>query len=74
MIWVLETRIFESDQSELQSVVPTLYVGKICGNCILNAKICIEYAEIAKKCFHNGRSLTDRSSLLKTPKTRETKT
>ena len=25
-------------------------------------------------CFYNGRSLTDRSSLLKTPKTRETKT
>ena len=24
-------------------------------------------------CFYNGRSLTDRSSLLKTPKTRETK-
>ena len=38
MIWVLETRIFESDQNELQSVVPTLYVVKICGNCILNAK------------------------------------
>ena len=38
MIWVLETRIFESDQSELQSVVPTLYVVKVCGNCILNAK------------------------------------
>ena len=38
MILVLETRIFESDQSELQSVVPTLYVVKIGGNCILNAK------------------------------------
>ena len=38
MIWVLETRIFESDQNEFQSVVPTLYVVKICGNCILNAK------------------------------------
>ena len=42
----MNTNIFESDQSELQSVVPTLYVGKICGNCILNAKICIEYATI----------------------------
>ena len=51
-------RFFESDQSELQSVVPTLYAGKICGNCILNAKICIEYSEIAKICrkYANAKS------------------
>ena len=29
MIWVLETRIFESDQSELQSVVPTFLYGSM---------------------------------------------
>ena len=64
MIWVLETRIFESDQSELQSVVPTLYVVKICGNCILNAKN-------SKKQFKRPISLFSlcavESSLLKRP-------
>ena len=64
MISVLETRIFESDQSELPSVVPTLYVVKICGNCILNAKK-------LKKQFKRPISLFSlcavKSSLLKRP-------
>ena len=64
MIWVLETRIFESDQNEFQSVVPTLYVVKICGNCILNAKN-------SKKQFKRSISLfslcAEESSLLKWP-------
>ena len=64
MIWVLETRIFESDQNECQSVVPTLYVVKICGNCILNAKN-------SKKQFKRSISLfslcAEESSLLKWP-------
>ena len=64
MIWVVETRIFESDQSELQSVVPTLYVVNICGNCILNAKN-------SKKQFKRSISLFSlcvvESSLLKSP-------
>ena len=64
MIWVLETRIFESDQNEFQSVVPTLYVVKICGNCILNAKN-------SKKQFKRPISLFSlcavESSLLKRP-------
>ena len=64
MIWVLETHIFESDQSELQSVVPTLYVVKVCGNCILNAKK-------SKKQFKQPISLfslcAEESSLLKRP-------
>ena len=54
----------ESGQSELQSVVPTLYVGKVCGNCILNAKN-------SKKQFKRPISLFSlcavESSLLKRP-------
>ena len=64
MIRVLETRIFESDQNEFQSVVPTLYVVKVCGNCILNAKK-------SKKQFKRPISLFSlcavESSLLKRP-------
>ena len=64
MIWVLETCIFESDQNEFQSVVPTLYVVKVCGNCILNAKN-------SKKQFKRPISLFSlcavESSLLKRP-------
>ena len=63
LLWCLLS--FElCDQSELQSVVPTLYVVKVCGNCILNAKN-------SKKQFKRPISLFSlcavESSLLKRP-------
>ena len=76
MIWVMETRIFESDQSELQSVVrtPTLYVVKICGNCILNAKIQRNSSNSQFHCLHFVRNRAPCWRDLFLMETRETKT
>ena len=74
MIWVLETRIFESDQNECQSVVPTLYVVKICGNCILNAKNQRNSSNGQFHCFHYVRKRAPCWNDLFLMETRETKT
>ena len=36
---MIRVRIFESEKSELQSVVPTLYVVKICGIPFLDTQV-----------------------------------
>ena len=52
---VVPLAMFESDQSELQSVVPTLYVVEICRNCILNAKKSKKRSNGQFHCFHYVR-------------------